>query len=85
MCERATPTETLEKITQLELHSRAATNLARRTKLATLGTVAPLDRFDWMHVVVPVHEGPTGRPRILDAVKAVGEVRAAPQRLELRF
>lgn len=45
--ERATPTETLEVMTQLELHSRAATNLARRTKLATLGTVAPLDRFDW--------------------------------------
>ena len=45
--ERATPTETLEVMTQLELHSRAATNLARRTKLATLATVAPLDRFDW--------------------------------------
>lgn len=45
--ERATPTETLEIMTQLELHKRAATNLARRTKLATLGTVAPLDHFDW--------------------------------------
>jgi DNA replication protein DnaC len=57
--EGATPTETLAILTQLELHSRAATNLARRTKTATLGTVAPLDRFDWNYprrIDRPVYE-----------------------------
>ena len=33
----------------IELRERDARNLARRTKSATLGSFAPLDRFDWNH------------------------------------
>jgi len=43
------PTETLEQLVALERRAREATNLARRTKAATLGIAKPLDRFDWAH------------------------------------
>jgi DNA replication protein DnaC len=46
---RLSPTEFAEQLVALELREREARNLARRTKLATLGTFAPLDRFDWNH------------------------------------
>jgi DNA replication protein DnaC len=43
------PTETLEQLLALERRARDASNLARRTKLAALGTFKTLDRFDWSH------------------------------------
>jgi DNA replication protein DnaC len=43
------PTETLEQLVALERRSRDASNLARRTKLAALGTFKTMDRFDWSH------------------------------------
>ncbi|MBI5517690.1 MAG: ATP-binding protein [Deltaproteobacteria bacterium] len=46
---RCSPTETLEKLVELERRERDAANLARRAKLATLGSVKALDRFDWNH------------------------------------
>lgn len=51
---RLSPVQTLEQLCALERREREANNLARRTKMATLGTFAPLDRFDWVH------------PRLLD-------------------
>ncbi|HVV86626.1 MAG TPA: ATP-binding protein [Kofleriaceae bacterium] len=46
---RLGPTETLEQLADLEERSRAAVNLARRTRTVCLGTFKPLDRFDWNH------------------------------------
>ncbi|HEY0633687.1 MAG TPA: IS21-like element helper ATPase IstB [Thermoleophilaceae bacterium] len=46
---RLSPTEFAEQLVALELRERETRNLARRTKLATLGTVPPLDHFDWNH------------------------------------
>ena len=46
---RLGPTETMEQLVDLEERSRAAVNLARRTRAACLGTFKPLDRFDWSH------------------------------------
>ena len=46
---RWSSTETLEQLVILERREREAANLARRAKKATLGTLAPLDRFDWNH------------------------------------
>jgi DNA replication protein DnaC len=46
---RLSPTETLEQLVTLERRAREATNLARRTKTASLGSVKPIDRFDWAH------------------------------------
>jgi DNA replication protein DnaC len=46
---KLTHAQLLEEITLLEQREREARNLARRTKLATLGTTTPLDRFDWNH------------------------------------
>lgn len=43
------PTETLEQLITLERRAREAANLARRTKTAALGSVKPIDRFDWAH------------------------------------
>jgi len=43
------PTETLEQLLALERRARDASNLARRTKVAALGTFKTLDRFDWAH------------------------------------
>lgn len=46
---RLSPTQTLEQLVALERGERDARNLAARTKMATLGSIKPLDRFDWNH------------------------------------
>lgn len=46
---RLGPTEATEQLVALERRAREATNLARRTRLATLGSFRALDRFDWAH------------------------------------
>jgi len=46
---RLGPTQTLEQLIALERRAREATNLARRTRAACLGSFKPLDRFDWAH------------------------------------
>ena len=46
---RASPMETCEALVALERREREAKNLARRTRLATLGTLKPIDEFDWNH------------------------------------
>ena len=46
---RLSPVQTLEQLCALVRREREVNNLARRTKEATLGTVPPLDRFDWSH------------------------------------
>jgi DNA replication protein DnaC len=43
------PQQTLEQLCALERRERETNNLAQRTKMATLGAVPPLDRFDWSH------------------------------------
>lgn len=47
--ERASPVEVCEQLASLERREREARNLAKRTKMATLGTVPAQDRFDWQH------------------------------------
>jgi len=46
---RLGPVETCEQLVAVERRERDARNLARRTKEATLGTVTPIDQFDWSH------------------------------------
>lgn len=46
---RLGPTETLEQLITLEHRAREVSNLARRTKLATVGAVKAIDRFQWGH------------------------------------
>jgi DNA replication protein DnaC len=46
---RASPVESFEQLVALERRERDERNLARRTKLATLGSFQTLDRFDWNH------------------------------------
>ena len=46
---RASPAQAWEQLCALERREREGRNLARRTRLATLGSFAPLDRFDWNH------------------------------------
>ena len=46
---RLGPTETIEQLLTLERRAREANNLVRRTKTATLGSVKPVDRFQWDH------------------------------------
>jgi len=46
---RLSPVQTLEELVALERRERDARNLARRTKLATLGRMRTLDCFDWNH------------------------------------
>jgi DNA replication protein DnaC len=46
---RQSPTEFLEHLVTVELREREITNLARRSRLATLGSFVSLDRFDWNH------------------------------------
>lgn len=43
------PLDLLTRLADDETRERAARNLARRTKLATLGSFTTLDRFDWNH------------------------------------
>jgi len=42
-------TEAIEQLVTLEKRAREATNLARRTRMAYLGSFKPIDRFDWSH------------------------------------
>lgn len=46
---RIGPTETIEQLVDLEERARAAVNLARRTRFASLGSFKTIDRFDWSH------------------------------------
>jgi len=46
---KLSPAQILEELVALEQREREARNLARRTKTATLGSITPLDRFDWNH------------------------------------
>jgi len=46
---RQSPAEFVEYLVTVELRERDATNLARRNRLATLGSFKPLDGFDWAH------------------------------------
>lgn len=46
---KASPAQTIEQLCTLEQREREARNLARREKIATLGTPKSLDRFDWNH------------------------------------
>ena len=46
---RASPIDTCEKLVALEWRERESKNLARRTRLATLGNYKLLDAFDWNH------------------------------------
>jgi DNA replication protein DnaC len=46
---RLSPVQTLEALFALERREREAKNLTLRTKNAALGSVCPLDRFDWAH------------------------------------
>lgn len=46
---KMSPAQTLLELTLLEKREREARNLVARTKAAALGSVKPLDRFDWTH------------------------------------
>lgn len=46
---RLSPAQTVEQLCEVEQRERDARNLARRAKLATIGSCAPLDKFDWNH------------------------------------
>jgi DNA replication protein DnaC len=46
---KASPAQVTEQLCALEQREREARNLARRQKMATLGTPKSLDRFDWNH------------------------------------
>ena len=46
---KLSPTQILEQLCEVERRERESRNLARRSKMATLGTPSPLDRFDWNH------------------------------------
>ncbi len=46
---KASPTQVAEQLCTLEQRERETRNLARRVKMATLGSYKTLDRFDWNH------------------------------------
>jgi len=46
---RISPVEVCEKLVEMERRERDSRNLLARTRLATLGKFATLDRFDWNH------------------------------------
>jgi DNA replication protein DnaC len=46
---KLSPAQMLEELVALEQREREARNLARRARVAKLGSPAPLDRFDWNH------------------------------------
>lgn len=46
---RLGPAQVVEQLGQIEQREREARNLARRVKMATLGSPKVLDRFDWNH------------------------------------
>lgn len=43
------PAQLIEELAEIEQRERDARNLARRQKIATLGSPLPLDQFDWNH------------------------------------
>jgi DNA replication protein DnaC len=47
--QRHSPAQVLEELARMERSEREARNLERRTKAARLGTVKPLEQFDWNH------------------------------------
>jgi DNA replication protein DnaC len=47
--QRLGPVELVEQLVALERRERDGRNLARRTRMARLGKVTPLDGFDWSH------------------------------------
>ena len=46
---KLSPIQVCERLAKLERRERDARNLARRTRVATLGPFAALDTFDWNH------------------------------------
>ena len=46
---KASPAQVVEQLCALEQREREARNLARRQKMAALGSPKALDRFDWNH------------------------------------
>ena len=46
---RLGPVETIEQLVTVERRERERRNLERRTRTAQLGTIVPMDRFDWSH------------------------------------
>jgi hypothetical protein len=46
---KASPAQLTERLGNLEQREREDRNLARRAKIAALGTTKMLDRFDWNH------------------------------------
>ena len=46
---RLSPLQTFEELAALARCERDQRNLAARTKTATIGSLKPLDRFDWNH------------------------------------
>jgi DNA replication protein DnaC len=46
---KASPAQITEQLCMLEQREREARNLARRAKMATLGSPKSIDRFDWNH------------------------------------
>lgn len=46
---KLSPAQLIESLCEAELREREAHNLARRAKLATVGSPKPLDAFDWNH------------------------------------
>lgn len=46
---RLSPAQLVEQLCEIEQRERDARNLARRQKIATIGTPAALDKFDWNH------------------------------------
>jgi DNA replication protein DnaC len=46
---KSSPAQLVEQLCLLEQREREARNLARRAKMATLGTPKSIDRFDWNH------------------------------------
>ncbi len=46
---KASPAQVTEQLCALEQRERELRNLARRQKMATLGSPKTLDRFDWNH------------------------------------
>jgi hypothetical protein len=70
---KMSPAELCLDLSALEKREREQRNLAERTKAATLGSVKPLDRFDWSH------------PRSIDRELVRGDARDArlhPKRRE---
>ncbi|MBK8257373.1 MAG: ATP-binding protein [Polyangiaceae bacterium] len=46
---KLSPHQLLEALCEIESRERTARNLARREKMASLGSPKPLDQFDWNH------------------------------------